>query len=89
MLEEQYFKEYDKLWEISQKLRPYYGIDKVKPWAVFVYSEETNEDVFDILVNKLIFYNEYKEKDINKEAIPIIEEIQNQLKIIKRMRRLK
>ena len=89
MLEEQYFKEYDKLYEISQKLRPYYEIDKVKPWAVFVYSKETNKDVFDILVNKLIFYNEYKEKDINKEAIPIIKEIQNQLKIIKRMRRLK
>lgn len=80
--EEQYFKEYNKLYEISQKLRPYYGIDKVKPWAVFVYSKETDEDVFDIVVNRLIFYNGYKEKDINKEVLPIIKEIQNQLKII-------
>lgn len=80
--EEQYFKEYNKLYEISQKLRPYYGIDKVKPWAVFVYSKETDEDVFDIVVNRLIFYNGYKEEDINKEVLPIIKKIQNQLKII-------
>ena len=80
--EEQYFKEYNKLYEISQKLSPYYVIDKVKPWAVFVYSKETDEDVFDIVVNRLIFYNGYKEEDINKEVLPIIKEIQNQLKII-------
>lgn len=79
---EEYFKEYDKLWEISQKLSPYYVIDKVKPWAVFIYSKETKEDIFDILEDKLIFYNGYKEEDINNVVFSIIKEIQNQLKFI-------
>ena len=79
MSKEEYYKKYKKLWEISQKLRPYYGIDKVKSWAVFVYSKENEEDIFDILKDKLIFYNGYKETDINKQALPIIKEIQKQL----------
>lgn len=79
---EEYLCKYNKLWEISQKLRKYYGIDKVKPWAVFVYSKENEEDVFDILKDKLIFYNGYKQTNINKEALPIIKQIQNQLKIM-------
>lgn len=80
--EEEYYMQYEKLWKISQKLRPYYGIDKVKPWAVFVYSKINNEDIFDILKDKLIFYNGYKEVDINKKVLKIIKEIQDQLKII-------
>lgn len=80
--EEEYYKQYKKIWEVSQKLKLYYGIDKVKPWGVFVYSKENDEDVFDILKDKLIFYNEYKETDINKQALPIIKEIQKQLKIM-------
>lgn len=74
--------QYKKLWEISQKLKPYYGIDKVKSWAVFVYSKANDEDVFDILEDKLIFYNGYKEENINKQALAIIKEIQEQLKIM-------
>lgn len=78
--------EYNKLWDISQKLRPYYDIDKVKSWAVFVCSKADEgffgEDVFDILPNEIIFYNNYKYEDISKEVLPIISEIQNQLQII-------
>lgn len=83
MSEEEYLKEYNKLWEISQKLRPYYDIDKVKSWGVFVCSKVDagfGEDVFDILKDKIIFYN--KEKAISEEAKSIIKEIQDQLKLM-------
>lgn len=78
--------QYDKLYEISQKLRPFYDIDKVKSWGVFCFSkveEGFGDDTFDILEDKLIFYNGYKYEDIPKEALPIIKDIQNQIKLVK------
>ena len=77
-------KSYDKLLKIVNEIRPYYNIDKVKRYGVFIWTKEENKNnetnVFDIHANELIVYD--KEHIIIEEAKPIIEKIQTQLKKI-------
>ena len=35
---------YDKLCEVVDRLRPYYDIDKIKPWSVYVWSKTNSID---------------------------------------------
>ena len=69
---------------ISNEILPYYDIDKVKPYSVYIWSKENpngfGENLFDIEVNRVIFYN--KQHRIVKDAIPIIKKIQYKLKEI-------
>jgi len=80
--EKLYDKWFKELWDLSQELRPYYDIDKVKDWSVFVWTKdkgtEEGKNVFDINDNKIVMYD--KEHKIIEEAKPIIEKIQNHFK---------
>ena len=72
----------EKLRELIKELELYYDIDKVKSWAVFVWTKSDNdydlgENLFDICKDEIIFYN--KEHKIPEEVIPIIKRIQQEL----------
>ncbi len=76
--------EYDELLEIVDEIRPYYTVDKVKYYGVFIWTKEENADdetyVFDILADELAMYDD--NHVIIEEAKPIIEKIQEKLKEI-------
>ena len=71
---------YDELVEVSKRLYPYFGIDKIKDYGVYVW-EKTNDgygrNVFDVFKDYIYVYE--KLFKIPKEVIPTIIEIQNKL----------
>lgn len=73
---------YQLLCEKVDKLRPYYDIDKIKSYGVFVWNKADNLDnqdnVFDIMGDKIVFYTD--DHTIIEEAKPIIEDIQSFIK---------
>lgn len=77
---------YKELIDISNEILPYYDIDKIKPYAVYIWSKEIDDDfgenLFDIHPDTLYFYNE--QHKINKDCLPIIEKIQSKLKDIEK-----
>lgn len=74
---------YNELEEISKELLPYYDIDKVKTYSVYVWTKgEHGENVFDIQADEIVFYVE--DHVIIKEAEPIIERIKLKLIEIER-----
>ncbi len=77
-----YSEFYSELWELTHELEPYYSVDKVKPWAVYVWTNDTpeagGEYVFDITANGLVYYVE--NHVIPAEAMPIIQKIQAKLR---------
>ena len=82
--EDKFNELYKELIDISNELLDYYDIDKIKYYGVYVWSKETlddfGENLFDILSDKVIFYNE--QHKITEDAIPVIEKIQSKLKEI-------
>lgn len=72
---------FDELWKTSMLLRKYYDIDKVKPWAVYIYdkddSKNTDNGLFDIYKDEIVFYT--NNHTIIEEAKPIIKKIQEVL----------
>lgn len=87
----EYFYEselYRELRELTDKLRSWYDIDKIKWYSVYVWTKENPDDeehpfgenVFDIWGDEIVFYA--KVHVIPDEAIPIIQEIQEKLKEI-------
>ena len=82
MVLNKFYELYDELREISQDILPYYDIDKVKSYSVYIWTKgEDGDNVFDILADEILFYDE--EHVIKEEAQPIIEKIQSKLKEIK------
>ena len=84
-MEDTFSKLYDELVLISKEIQPYYEIDKIKPYSVYIWTkgdpeEYTSENVFDITADEIIFYN--KRHQILDEAIPVIKKIQSKLKQI-------
>lgn len=80
---------YDELWALSHELTPWFDIDKVKPYSVYVWTKEGRdpdcpfgENVFDIFEDRLHFYQCTKQWELPNEAIPIIKKIQEKLKEI-------
>lgn len=75
---------YEELIVISNEILPYYDIDKIKPYSVYIWSKEEpndfGENLFDIEANRVVFYNEQHE--IINDAMPIIKKIQYKLKEI-------
>lgn len=73
---------FDELVKVVDKIRPYYDIDKIKSYAVYIWSKdrEFGDNVFDIHADKIVIYDE--EHSIPIKALPIILEIQNALKEI-------
>lgn len=87
-IEDKYYQMYREISQIARELEPYYDIDKVKSYSVYVWSKPKNyasdnvddwgENVFDIMENEIVFY--VKDHQIIEEAIPIIKKIQAKLK---------
>ena len=80
ILEDKYYELYNELIDIVKEITTYYDIDKIKPYAVYIWTKEDKhnldgENVFDIEANRLIIYN--KEHKIIKESLPIIHKIQS------------
>ena len=83
-----YDKWYKELVDLANELLPYYDIDKIKDWSVFVWTKDTDkgegENVFDINDDDIIYYECFEECNKNhqiiEEAKPIIEEIQKHFK---------
>lgn len=79
---ELYDKLYDELCEISEEILPFYDVDKVKSYSVYIWTKgKDNVNVFDIHAEKIVFYD--KEHEIIEEAKIIIEKIQEKLREIK------
>lgn len=74
---------YDKLCEVVDRLRPYYDIDKIKPWSVYVWSKtnsiDDSENLFDIMKNDIICYGNFRKENIIIDCLDIIKEIQKYL----------
>lgn len=72
---------YEELVEVANKIRPYYDIDKIKPYSVYIWTKseynDFGENVFDIESDGIEFYD--KEHKIIEDALPIIKEIQLKL----------
>lgn len=79
---------YDELWNLAHELQPWFDIDKVKPYSVYVWtkSEDINdpdypfgENVFDIFEDHLQFYQCNHCWRLPNEVMPIIKKIQEKL----------
>ena len=74
---------YNELIEITKELEPYYTIDKIKSFGVYVLAKDENVcNVFDIYPNGITYYEKH---DIPQEAMPIINKIQDKLKEIENL----
>ena len=77
---------YNELRDIVDLLRPYYDIDKIKFYSVYVWSKSGTNDhldsdnLFDIQAKDIIFYD--KQHKIIEETLPIITMIQEKLREI-------
>lgn len=74
---------YEHMRELVKQLYPWYNIDKIKPWGVYVWTKDSvgkydGENVFDIYANEVAMYNE--EHVIPAEAWPHIKHIQDWIK---------
>lgn len=82
-LENLYEHEFDKLFKIAHEIEPWYTVDKVKDYAVYIWTKNTDENfgenVFDIEADDIMFYIDHS---IIPEALPTIQRIQEQLKKI-------
>lgn len=82
---------FEELVQAANEIRPYYDIDKIKSYSVYIWTKG-NEDadtdteeywgsnVFDIQEDRIVFYVE--DHIIPKEVMPIIQNIQSKLKAI-------
>ena len=72
---------YIELHKAVDEIRPYYDIDKVKPYSVYIWTKDDGDvwgnNVFDIMKNEIVFYD--KTHVIPEEVIPIIRNIQSKL----------
>lgn len=78
---------YKELYNAVEEIRPYYDVDKVKPYSVYIWTKEKEdckvdyffygENVFDIMKDEIVFYNE--NHVIPDEVMPIIRNIQSKL----------
>ena len=77
----------DELYSVSKEILPYYDIDKIKNYSVYIWRKlddnDESENVFDIQADKIVFYEEHQIPD---EVMPIIERIQSKLKELEALR---
>lgn len=85
-----YWQLYRELVGIVDGIAPYYDVDKIKSYSVYVWTKDNpnadneadmyGQNVFDICEDKLIFYVE--DHVVIEEAKPVIEKIQAKLREI-------
>lgn len=87
MSDKYYYELYNELVEIVNEIRPYYSIDKIKTYSVYVWTkgdegdpDDWGSNVFDIEADEIVYYD--KEHKIAEEILPIIYKIQSKLKEI-------
>ena len=72
---------YMELHKAVDQIRPYYDIDKVKWYSVYIWTKDdgdiSGDNVFDIQKDKIVFYD--KNHVIPDEVMPIIRNIQSKL----------
>lgn len=83
--DEKFVRLYEELVSVSDEIHPYYDIDKVKWYSVYIWSKENEdneygENVFDVQEDEIVFYT--KDHVVIEEAKPIIKKIQAKLKEI-------
>ena len=81
---DKFVKLYEELENIvDEELRPYYGVDKIKWYSVYVWTHDSRigaydgKNVFDIMKDEITYYN--KDHIIPEEVKPIIKKIQMKL----------
>ena len=77
---------YEELVQAAREIEPYYDIDKIKSYSVYIWTKTggldgEGENVFDIVENEIIFYVE--DHIIPEEVLPIIQNIQSKIKAIR------
>lgn len=83
MDKELYSKLYDELCRISKEILPYYDVDKIKSYSVYIWTKGDNgQNVFDIQTDKVVYYADHV---IYKGAESIIAKIQAKLKEIQQV----
>ena len=77
---------YIELHKAVDEIRPYYDVDKIKPYSVYIWTKDEvgddglmiyGDNVFDITKDEIVFYN--KDHVIPEEVMPIIRNIQSKL----------
>ena len=74
-----------ELEQLAHELDPWFVIDKVKDYSVYVWTKDSNEDnpdgenVFDIFHNTITFYPHAQSFDLKNEVMRIIRKIQDKL----------
>ena len=83
---------YAELVQAAKEIEPYYDIDKIKSYSVYIWTkgnEDADSDteeywgsnVFDIQEDRIVFYVE--DHIIPEEVMPIIQNIQSKIKAIR------
>lgn len=84
---------YNELRDLAHQLEPWFDIDKVKPYSVYVWTKGEDldddeypfgENVFDIYADDIQFYRCNHCWRLPNEAMPIIKKIQEKLKEIEK-----
>ena len=85
-----FWQSYKELTGIVDEIRPYYDVDKIKSYSVYVWTKDNpnadsedgmyGQNVFDICGDELIFHVE--DHVIIEDAKPVIEKIQAKLREI-------
>lgn len=80
-MNDKYWKLHEELDKAAHEIDPYYDIDKIKSYSVYIWTKgDMGENVFDIEEDKIVFYvDDYVIPD---EVMPIIEKIQAKLRDI-------
>lgn len=74
---------YKELRQVVKEIEPYYDVDKVKPYSVYIWTKAKSDhypfgdNVFDIMKDEIVFYD--KNHVIPEEVMPIIRNIQSKL----------
>lgn len=74
----EYIKRLDELTRLTHELDPWYDPYKVRWYAIYVKSKESDDNLFDILEDEIVYYDDAH--IIPSEAMYIVGKIQSQLK---------
>ena len=82
-----YGRMYDELIVLSHKLDPYYGIERIKDYGIYVWGPDSqghDANIFDIYSNEI---RVWRPGSIISESLPIIAEIIQHLKKMEKYRK--